>query len=456
MPKNMIVADDSMVIQKSIGITFAQEDITITFVGNGDEALTKAKQIKPDIILADVSMPQKNGYEVCENLKNDPQLQGIPVLLLAGAHEPFDQARADTVGAAGHVIKPFESQVLIDRVHKIFSEQKAAPTPPPQAPTPQPQAPLASGAPPSPAATIAGQAPPFESELPAQSEAQASPQAAAEPQVSLESEIDLSFDGAFSQETPSPPQTAPAPTPSTPEPPLGADSPDGTLPAGDFWDFSADTDAPASTSSITATQPRAEEGVPKEQEAEPFSLESQSFAESEQPVDFGEEDTGKITITEALPVEATVDLEETTSTPALETGFDIPIGETTEVAPPELLEDLKPEPTPQAEVTDFEPLPVEEASGFDLTKDSLSEIRVESPSQEPSPPPEAPSIPKPAVSEPQLPESKDQLPLSDSQVEEIVSKVFQKVIERIAWEVVPDLAETIIKEELARLTKEQS
>ena len=84
MPKNLLLADDSITIQKVVGITFANEDFKVTSVDNGDDAIAKARELRPDVILADVVMPKKNGYEVCEAVKGDPALQGIPVLLLAG------------------------------------------------------------------------------------------------------------------------------------------------------------------------------------------------------------------------------------------------------------------------------------------------------------------------------------------------------------------------------------
>src|SRR6266446_3289719 len=156
MPKNMLVADDSVVIQKAIGITFAQEDYAITYVNNGEDAVAKAKQIKPDVILADVTMPSKSGYEVCETVRKDPQLARTPILLMAGTHEPFDEARSRTSGADGYIIKPFESQTLIDRVKELMSGQRPAPAPPataappspPSRPTPAP--PAAAAKPPAP------------------------------------------------------------------------------------------------------------------------------------------------------------------------------------------------------------------------------------------------------------------------------------------------------------------
>ena len=146
MPRTLLLADDSITIQRVVGITFANEDYEITTVDNGDDAVAKAKEIKPDIILADVIMPKKNGYEVCEAIHGDPELTRIPVLLLAGTFEAFDENRAREVGAAGYITKPFESQALIDKVNQLVkggaaplaAEAKpAAPhVPPPHAPPP--------------------------------------------------------------------------------------------------------------------------------------------------------------------------------------------------------------------------------------------------------------------------------------------------------------------------------
>ncbi|HSA21910.1 MAG TPA: response regulator, partial [Myxococcota bacterium] len=121
MPKSLLLADDSITIQRVVGITFANEDFTITTVDNGEDAIQKARQLKPHIILADVIMPKKNGYEVCQAVKSDPELRGIPVLLLAGTFEAFDENRAREAGANGHITKPFESQALIDKVNELLA-----------------------------------------------------------------------------------------------------------------------------------------------------------------------------------------------------------------------------------------------------------------------------------------------------------------------------------------------
>ncbi len=126
MSKKLLLADDSITIQKVIGITFANEDYELTVVDNGDTALERAREIHPDLVLADVFMPGRNGYELCAAIKQDPALQHIPVLLLTGTFEPFDEEKARRASADSWISKPFESQNLIDRVEELLS---AAPTP---------------------------------------------------------------------------------------------------------------------------------------------------------------------------------------------------------------------------------------------------------------------------------------------------------------------------------------
>ena len=122
MPKTLLLADDSVTIQKVVGISFANEDIRLVTVDNGDDALARARELVPDIVLADVVMPGMNGYEVCEAIKSDASLRHVPVLLLTGTFEAFDEQRARRVGADGHVTKPFEAQALVDRVHARLAE----------------------------------------------------------------------------------------------------------------------------------------------------------------------------------------------------------------------------------------------------------------------------------------------------------------------------------------------
>ena len=137
MSKKLLLADDSVVIQKLVGLSFANESIEIVSTDNGDDAVTMARELQPDVVLADVVMPGKSGYEVCEAIKQDPALAGTPVLLLTGTFEAFDEARATAAGANGQITKPFEAQALVERVNEVIAEAAAAPPAPP-APEPAP------------------------------------------------------------------------------------------------------------------------------------------------------------------------------------------------------------------------------------------------------------------------------------------------------------------------------
>jgi CheY-like chemotaxis protein len=163
MGKKILLADDSITIQKVIELTFSDEDFEVVTVGNGRLAVEKVQDVRPDLVLCDIIMPEKDGYEVCDFIKKTPSLAHIPVLLLTGAFEPFDQDRANRVGCDGFLAKPFEPQTLIAKVKDLLSQagtRTVAPTraaaAAPQAPAPVPPArsnPAASGsAYPSPAA----------------------------------------------------------------------------------------------------------------------------------------------------------------------------------------------------------------------------------------------------------------------------------------------------------------
>jgi CheY-like chemotaxis protein len=103
----ILVADDNSNIQKMVALAFKSEGIDVVAVGNGEACVRKAAEITPDLVLADIFMPVRNGYEVCEFLKQSPKLSHIPVVLLAGAFDPFDEREAQRVGADGVLKKPF-------------------------------------------------------------------------------------------------------------------------------------------------------------------------------------------------------------------------------------------------------------------------------------------------------------------------------------------------------------
>ena len=103
----ILVADDNSNIQKMVGLALKDQGIDVVAVGNGEAAVRKISDIRPDLVLADVFMPVRNGYEVCQYVKMDPSLAHIPVILLVGAFDPLDEQEAQRVGADGVLKKPF-------------------------------------------------------------------------------------------------------------------------------------------------------------------------------------------------------------------------------------------------------------------------------------------------------------------------------------------------------------
>lgn len=122
--RKLLLADDSITIQKVVELTFADEGVTVVSVGNGNDAVGKLAEFMPDIVLADACMPSLNGYEVCEYIKQNASLKHIPVMLLVGSFEPFDEAEARKVGADDILTKPFQSiRRLIDKVGGLVSSK---------------------------------------------------------------------------------------------------------------------------------------------------------------------------------------------------------------------------------------------------------------------------------------------------------------------------------------------
>jgi CheY-like chemotaxis protein len=103
----ILVADDNSNIQKMVGLALKDQGIDVVAVGNGEAAVRKISDVRPDLILADVFMPVRNGYEVCNYVKQDSALSHIPVILLVGAFDPLDEQEAQRVGADGVLKKPF-------------------------------------------------------------------------------------------------------------------------------------------------------------------------------------------------------------------------------------------------------------------------------------------------------------------------------------------------------------
>ncbi len=462
MSKKLLLADDSITIQKVIQITFAHEDYELTITDNGDSAFTKAQEIKPDLIMADVYMPGKNGYELTSAIKQDPALQQVPVLLLAGSFEPFDEDKARSCKADAWIEKPFESQSLIDKVAELLS-----------------------------AAPVAFEAPAVETPAPV---AASETVVDVDPDIAVEAVIEEAPVAAFDEPQEVVPESAQDVLPESAqdvlpesvsvEPEMAAASEDP------FGDISFEDETPA-------VEP---EPVSVADDWSEVVVEPEVEVEVEEPV--AEEAFAAVTeepIPEIVESEASIPaaIEET---PVAETVFDtfdmgdeeiMPLGDD-DILGAEDLEPIAPEQTLAAWSRDetgdadifAEPLvevPSDEvAPAFELPVESVSVEETptfveetpafveETPAfEEPAAEPVLADEPSVAVDEPGPAEmvaamvdvEEKASALSEEDVEQIIERVVTKVVEklagtileRVAWEVVPDLAENLIRAEIRKI-----
>jgi DNA-binding response OmpR family regulator len=120
MRTTILLADDSPTIRKLVTQTFADSNFDIVSVSNGEAAIKAFEETRPSVVLADIYMPGKNGYEVCTYVRSHPKLSATPVVLLVGAFDAFDDATARQSGATANITKPFEPGYLVELVMSIL------------------------------------------------------------------------------------------------------------------------------------------------------------------------------------------------------------------------------------------------------------------------------------------------------------------------------------------------
>ena len=135
MAKRILIADDSVTIQKAFAMTFAgADDVTLTSARSADEALAIAQRLQPDLVVADGVMPGRSGYELCAAIRADAGLRSVPVFILASSQQPYDEARGQRAGASGQLMKPWDTAVLLEKVREALrggASASTAATPPP-------------------------------------------------------------------------------------------------------------------------------------------------------------------------------------------------------------------------------------------------------------------------------------------------------------------------------------
>lgn len=427
MGSRLLLADDSITIQKVVGIIFANEDYELTVVDNGDAALDKARETRPDVMLVDALMPGKSGYEVCAAARRDPALMNVPILLMTGAFEPFDEDKARESGADDFISKPFESQQLIDKVRGLLALAASRPAVAAVAAA----APIVAAVPAEPAT--------FELE-----EVLSPP--AAEPSVSF-AELELA---EFSPVTEVFPPTEVATVELSPavETSVSAGQFFGAVEevstTDDLWGaFELEDEVPgedAGLSTGVTTEDAAGAFVDIELAAEP--LLEPSFggvaAGAEGIVEFGVPAEEEFVLsTEAEPAVAALQEAVPAASPepfSFESVATEPVDPFSfgmeEVAAP------APEPAvafAEPAVASFAPLAAEPVP-FSVEQQFA---------------PEEEFVPAPEALAPAA--APGTITLTEEQLAAAVSRIAKEVIERIAWEVVPDLAEVLIKEEIRKI-----
>jgi len=127
MPKKLLLAEDSLTIRRVFELALSRSDIAVTSVDNGEDAVRLAGEIFPDIVVADLTLPGKNGFAVAAELRAMEKTEKIPVLILSGTLVPLDEARFKASGARGVLFKPFESRELVENIERLLHEGTPAP-----------------------------------------------------------------------------------------------------------------------------------------------------------------------------------------------------------------------------------------------------------------------------------------------------------------------------------------
>lgn len=444
MGNRLLLADDSITIQKVVAIIFANEEFELTVVDNGNAALEKARELRPDVMLVDALMPGKTGYEVCTEIRRDPNLSSVPILLLVGAFEPLDEDKARDCGADSSISKPFESQQLIDRVKELLElgkSRKAAPAPAP-APAAARPLPIESAAEElwgdlSSFDTMAPAATPAAFTAPAQA-AQAAPAAQpaqpAQPAPTAEpSYATFTTPAAPAPQPAAPPVVAPK-EPVAAKPPVVQEEIVEASFEDDLWGAFDLEEIPEAA----AAAPSGVFGV-IEPDAEFEAEEFFSFDDDSEVI----EETGP-------PIDLTYAAQEPVAQPSAEELFSFDEESFAANPEPELEPELELEPEPY-EIPDYQAFSFEPEAPAPAPQAAAAPVE---PVKEATPviEPQAAPVFQAAVSGPDQLSARSTAPVfSEADLAAAISRISREVIERIVWEVVPDLAEVLIKEEIKKL-----
>ena len=122
MAKKILAVDDDPVIQRLLEVNLEMEGYEVRLAGDGVAAVQAATEFRPDLILLDVMMPNKDGWEACEDIKADPEMADTPVVFLSARAQDADIERGTELGAAAYITKPFDPIDLLELIEELIDE----------------------------------------------------------------------------------------------------------------------------------------------------------------------------------------------------------------------------------------------------------------------------------------------------------------------------------------------
>jgi CheY-like chemotaxis protein len=391
MSKTILCVDDSATMQTVCEITLRATDFQYVGARSAQEGLEKARSSKPDLVLVDAIMPDKTGYDLCQSLK--AELGGVPVVMMCGNSSAYDESRGAAVGCDGHVVKPWDSAKLLEQLGSFLSQARPASDSRRQAAAPKPAfAPAAAPAAANRPTPISRPSPAPARPTPAPRPMPAAPAPVARPQTPVPSAAPASHvrPTPAPAARPGPPSPAPRPASAAARPTPRPGPPPGPVPVA-----APPTPAPAPVAAGPAgiNRPPMLKGVPTKRPATQIPPPGRKTA----------------------PRSATLMGMQAVQMPPLGRGSPKPPGVTSISAR---------RPAAAAPAAEVVPPPAQQQVATKL-QDAL--------------PIAAANVARAAGLDPGGPEMAALVKLS------------REVIEQVVWEVVPDLAETIIRENLDRL-----
>lgn len=128
MPKTLLLVEDSFTIQKLIESTFTSAGYQVAIANNAREGLAKLSTVSPDIVLTDASMPEMDGFQLCQTIRSTQGFERLPVLLLTSRFASYDEVQGQRSGVTGYLAKPFDSYSLLSLVQQLIDQPPATAT----------------------------------------------------------------------------------------------------------------------------------------------------------------------------------------------------------------------------------------------------------------------------------------------------------------------------------------